>query len=430
MTNKIYITYDNNETVTYSFWKQFFLMSGVWVIGNEIENTKKHNLEAIKTECLHLYFLSKQNLPVIKDSKIKDNVFYFTNIKNCGSNALYKSRKDILPYDWKKKDTFINALDKITFKKKENYSNLLETYIGNSLWLSTWLYFELAYEGLTEWDTWILNNSKTSIGDLKNYLDKLEKKVKVKKSNSWNYKFMYLYCKYLETAIENRNPEERKEKVEDLFKDVNKLSLEYGWQPALCELCALIADLSPLKNKMAVLYYKEILENERNPEILYKLGKVYEKKYGDIEKAIKYYELADEAKTHYRARYKIGSYYEKRGEWKKAIIIYESIFEQLKNKTGKHLYNSTTTYDFEYYEKIMIKIRDIFRQKVAYKGNELDELINELKEKKVEYSHLEKMIHCMEKMSDTEKTEKEREHDFLENIMEHVQERIDLYYLK
>lgn len=34
------------------FWKQFFLMSGVWVIGNEIENTKKHNLEAIKTECL------------------------------------------------------------------------------------------------------------------------------------------------------------------------------------------------------------------------------------------------------------------------------------------------------------------------------------------------------------------------------------------
>lgn len=319
---------------------------------------------------------------------------------------------------------------KITFKKKETIVIFLKTYIGNSLWLSTWLYFELAYEGLTEWDTWILNNSKTSIGDLKNYLDKLEKKVKVKKSNSWNYKFMYLYCKYLETAIENRNPEERKEKVEDLFKDVNKLSLEYGWQPALCELCALIADLSPLKNKMAVLYYKEILENERNPEILYKLGKVYEKKYGDIEKAIKYYELADEAKTHYRARYKIGSYYEKRGEWKKAIIIYESIFEQLKNKTGKHLYNSTTTYDFEYYEKIMIKIRDIFRQKVAYKGNELDELINELKEKKVEYSHLEKMIHCMGKMSDTEKTEKEREHDFLENIMEHVQERIDLYYLK
>ena len=430
MTNKIYITYDNNETVTYSFWKQFFLMSGVWVIGNEIENTKKHNLEAIKTECLHLYFLSKQNLPVIKDSRIKDNVFYFTNVKNCGSNALYKSRKDILPYDWKKKDTFINALDKITFKKKENYSNLLETYIGNSLWLSTWLYFELAYEGLTEWDTWILNNSKTSIGDLKNYLDKLEKKVKVKKSNSWNYKFMYLYCKYLETAIENRNPEERKEKVEELFKDANKLSLEYGWQPALCELCALIADLSPLKNKIAVLYYKEIPEYERNPEMLYKLGKVYEKKYGDIEKAIKYYELADETKTHYRARYQIGSYYEKRGAWKKAIIFYESIFEQLKNKTGKHLYNSTTTYDFEYYEKIMIKIRDIFRQKVAYKGKELDELIDELKEKKVEYSHLEKMIHCMGKMSDTEKTEKEREHDFLENIMEYVQKRIDLYYLK
>ena len=241
---------------------------------------------------------------------------------------------------------------------------------------------------------------------------------------------MYLYCKYLETAIENRNPEERKGKVEELFKDANKLSLEYGWQPALCELCALIADLSPLQNKMAVLYYKEIPEDERNPEMLYKLGKVYEKKYGDIEKAIKYYELADETKTHYRARYKIGSYYEKRGEWKKAIVFYESIFGQLKSKTGKHLYNSTTTYDFEYYEKILIKIRDIFRQKVAYNGNELDELIDELKEKKVEYSHLEKMIHCMRKMSDTEKIEKENEHDFLENIMEYVQKRIDLYYLK
>ena len=94
------------------------------------------------------------------------------------------------------------------------------------------------------------------------------------------------------------------------------------------------------------------------------------------------------------------------------------------------MYNSTTTYDFEYYEKILIKIRDIFRQKVAYNGNELDELIDELKEKKVEYSHLEKMIHCMRKMSDTEKIEKENEHDFLENIMEYVQKRIDLYYLK
>lgn len=437
MTNKIYITYDNNETITYSFWKQFFLMCGVWVIGNEIENANNHNLEAIKTEGLHLYFLSKQNLPIIKNSEIKDNVFYFTNVRNCGSNALYKSRKDILSYDWKKKDTFINALDRITFKKKENYSNLLETYINNSLWMSTWIYFELAYEEPTKWDTWILNNSKTSIDDL----DNLEKKVKVKKSNLWNYKFMNLYCKYLETATENRNPEERKENVHSLLKYANKLSLERGWQPALCELCALIADLSPLQNKIAVVYYREIPEDERNPEMLYKLGKVYEKKYGNIETAIKYYELADEMKTHYRARYKIGSYYEKRGEWKKAIAFYESIFEQLKNKTGKHLYNSTTIYDFEYYEKIMIKIRDLFRQKVAYNGNELDELIDELKEKKAEHSHLEKMIHCMEKMSNTEpalintdgnteKTKKEREHDFLENIMEYVQKRIDLYYLK
>lgn len=436
MTNKIYITYDNNETVTYSFWKQFFLMSGVWVIGNEFENVE-NNMEETKAEYLYLYFLSKQNLSVIKDNKIKDNVFYFTNIKNCGNNALYKNRKDILPYDWKKKYTFINALDRITFTEKENYSDLLETYIDNSLWLSTWLYFELAYEEQTEWDEWIWGNSKTSIKQL----DELEKTADAKKSNLWNYKFMNLYCKYLRTATWSRNPEERKLKVGLLLQEANMLSAERGWEPALCDLCAAISDLSPLENKMAVVYYKEIAREERSPDVLYKLGKVYEKKYGNINSAIKYYELADEAKTHYRARYKIGSYYEKKGGWKKAIVFYESIFEQLKGKWGKYLYNSTTTYDFEYYEKILIKIRDIFRQKIAYSGNELDELINELKDKKAEYSHLEKMIHCMRKMSDTksvltnidgdsEKTEKQRESEFLERIMQHVQERIDSYYLK
>lgn len=98
---------------------------------------------------------------------------------------------------------------------------------------------------------------------------------------------------------------------------------------------------------MAVLYYKEILENERNPEILYKLGKVYEKKYGDIEKAIKYYELADEAKTHYRARYKIGSYYEKRGEMEKGNNLFMKVFlNNLKTKQENIYIIATTTYEF------------------------------------------------------------------------------------
>lgn len=35
MVTRIYITYDDSEAITYSFLKQFFLMTGVWVTGKK-----------------------------------------------------------------------------------------------------------------------------------------------------------------------------------------------------------------------------------------------------------------------------------------------------------------------------------------------------------------------------------------------------------
>lgn len=434
MTEKIYITYDNNETVTYSFWKQFFLMSGVWVIGNKYENTEKDILEKIEAESLHLYLLSNRNLSIIKKNTIKDNVFYLMNARHYGDDALYQHRKDILAYDWRKQFTFIDALNKIICEENVDYGKLLSIYINNNLWMSTWLFFELAHDQKTEWDAWILKNSEASIKSLKKFKGK---NVKVK--NLWNYEFMNLYCKYLKLAVKSRNPEERKVEVNQLLQEVNLLSEKNGWKPALCKLCAAICDLSPLENKKAVVYYKEILEYEKTPEILYKLGRIYEKIYGDIEIAKKYYELADEGEKCYRARYKMASYYETRGDWKHALFLYESIMEQFKNELSNLFYYSITVYDVEYYEKILIKIRDIFQQKFSYKGQELDNLIETIKNNIVDFSRLRKMIHCMRQMSNkisvlinidknSKNSEKQRENDFLKNVMSYVQKRIDIYF--
>lgn len=433
MTNKIYITYDRNETVTFSFWKQFFLMSGVWVIGNKIEDTgKKDDQEKIDSGYLHLYLLSKSNLSVIKENIVKDNVFYFMNLRHYNGNNLYQCRKDILTYDWKKQYTFINALEKITCEK---YRKLIKIYINNSLWLSIWLYFEVAYEKKTEWDDWILKNVKDAIRSLAKFEEK-----NTEAENLWNYKFMHLYCDYLETAIESRDVEERTEKVRVLLQKVMSLSMERGWQPALCDLCAAISDLSPLENKKAVVYYKELLEYEESPEILYKIGKIYEKKYGDIEMAMRYYKLANINNKYYRAKYKIASYYEKKGDWKHALFLYENIMERIRNELKDNSYHSTTVYDVEYYEKSLIKIRNIFSQKILYDGHELDGLIKNIRNDISEISCLAKIIHCMRMMANRnaiiagidkdngKKSEKKKENEFLKDIMGYIQERIDIYF--
>ena len=45
MVTRIYITYDDSEAITYSFLKQFFLMTGVWVTGKKMENIEVNDME-------------------------------------------------------------------------------------------------------------------------------------------------------------------------------------------------------------------------------------------------------------------------------------------------------------------------------------------------------------------------------------------------
>lgn len=437
MIKKIYITYDSNETVTYSFWKQFFLMSGVWVVGNKLENANKADFynDQIDEYYLHLYLLAEKSLFVIEENDVKQNVFYFIDERNYVANPTYHDRTDVLMYNWKQQNTFIDAIKKIDFREDIKYSKLLKIYIDTSLWLSTWLYFDLAYEKITEWDSWILDNSVMAIENLD-----ILKKTHVSRADSWHYEFMDLYCCYIRTAIENREYEDRKTQVQLLLERGNLLALESGWQPALCNLCAAISSLSPLENKVAIVYYKGILEYDKNSQIMYNIGKIYEKVYGDIEMAVRYYTRADENGRYYRARYKIASYFEQKGEWKKALAIYESIFKALGEKFENPSFNSVTVYDIEYYIKVIIKIKNILTQKFSYSGDGMDRLIEEKKEKIVNLSHLIRMVYCMRQMANKssvkinidknsmQKGEWQRTLEFLKDILKHVQRRIDLYF--
>lgn len=112
MVTRIYITYDDSEAITYSFLKQFFLMTGVWVTGKKMENIEVNDMEKGEMKYIHLYLVSKKNLNIIKERRVRDNVFYLT--KHIFYNdEIYKNRKDILIYNWNNKTTFVDALNKI-----------------------------------------------------------------------------------------------------------------------------------------------------------------------------------------------------------------------------------------------------------------------------------------------------------------------------
>ena len=106
MVTRIYITYDDSEAITYSFLKQFFLMTGVWVTGKKMENIEVNDMEKGEMKYIHLYLVSKKNLNIIKERRVRDNVFYLT--KHIFYNdEIYKNRKDILIYNWNNKTTFV-----------------------------------------------------------------------------------------------------------------------------------------------------------------------------------------------------------------------------------------------------------------------------------------------------------------------------------
>lgn len=431
MVTRIYITYDDSEAITYSFLKQFFLMTGVWVTGKKMENIEVNDMEKGEMKYIHLYLVSKKNLNIIKERRVRDNVFYLT--KHIFYNdEIYKNRKDILIYNWNNKTTFVDALNKIEEFKSESYGDLLKIYMKCNLWMVSWIYFEIAYEEKTEWSDWIFENCQKTINEL-------HKSVKLGNigNNIWKYKFMHLYCEFLMAAIEKQNGGYIN--VEKFLNSARELADIIGWQMALCNLCALISALSPLENKIALIYYKEILVYEESSEVLYKIGKIYEKNYGNIDMAVNYYKQATEINEYYRAEYKIASYHEQKGDWKQAIHLYDKIYIYLIERLMSNSYYSITVCDVEYLMKTLAKIRNIYKQKVAYNGNGFDKIFTNVRGKMITYSRLKNMVHCMHIISNkkslkpivdknnTLKTNKQIEEEILRSIVSYVQRKIDLY---
>ena len=161
-------------------------------------------------------------------------------------------------------------------------------------------------------------------------------------------------------------------------------------------MTAKICELSPVEQKFSVIYYQKMIEEMGcyNSEIYYELAHIYEKIYGNIKEAMRYYQKIHEMNgEYYRAEYKLALEKENRGELMEALLHYQHIFNITFNERSRHI----SAKNIEYYSKALWGIIRILNEKdVAEKLIGLFRKdIEELKKTNMTETQLEKIVYLM-----------------------------------
>ena len=101
---------------------------------------------------------------------------------------------------------------------------------------------------------------------------------------SWYYQYASLYCEYLQYGVD-RDAITRMRWSESLLEKCSGLAVTSGWSMALSLLAGRISLFTSTQNKNAGSYFKNILRYDVQAELLYEVGHIYEKAYGDKKRA-------------------------------------------------------------------------------------------------------------------------------------------------
>lgn len=376
---RVFVSYSKSEAVTFSFWKHFFQICGIWVTekalkGDEIEFSNEP----------HLFILGNEDIGCVKEQLINQHVYIVKD------NAKYKSllnkkRPDIFSIKrWDEKMPFAKVITALfNGKQATAIRELLEIYIETNLWEISWLFHEFAIEEKSLFDINILQGCTQA----------LEKLNKISKSElAWNYYYMKLYCLYIECKTKDRSLLGRMNNCQKLLAKCLALSEREGWNPILAILRAKIGEMSPTENKAAVNYYIFSLNYEMKANILYDIGYLFENIYGNNELAFQYYQRAYKCdKSYCRAAYKIAFFGEKNGEWMEALKTYYRIKQEL-NENEK--WPITSLQEIDCYYRCCNRIVRIYQSNIC--DNEtINDINKEMLAKTINNKSLDKLLHCM-----------------------------------
>lgn len=408
---KVYISYSAMRSVEYCFWKYFFEVCGIWVS----EEIITEDWEMDKTKVPQLVIMDK-----------KDETNYLEQsprIVYCvrKSANMPRTRKDIVRMEWWKKyyysvlvelfrgDRDLDCLMRLMgiFAGEINADLKVKTEEG--LWSATWLFHELAQSAeKKEWDRQIRDKAMETIETLLNTTEDILK--------SSYCQYAILYCKYLQCGV-NRSSINRMNQTKELLIECEKLADKMGWTPALLFLAGKMSLLTSAENKYAVNYFDRIIKYEARADLLYEIGHIYEKAYGNVKRAWEYYQLAyRQEPDYYRALYKLAVKLETEDRWMQAISVYNRV---RKIVAKKEKYDSISVRELEYEYKSCKNILRICRRYIDdYElQNSYRLRIRDMNQNTFNYIRLDKLIKKM--------FLKENQAQKKEEILEELQKKIN-----
>lgn len=381
MINKIFVSYSDSEKITWCFWKLFFQFCGIWVSEKRLEECELDNVQDA-----YLVIVGNSDKDKIKAKEEKD-IFYI--VKKNATLSKYKRRADAAEVDWLSGNThsFQKAISFLFAGKEEmgQIKKILELFNRNEFWGNLWLFQELAVKDKSCFDQCIVVSCEQMLESL--HKQKPE-------GDGWHLEYAKLYCEYMKICSGIRRLTERTTACRELIKKCEQLSMKNGWQPSLCMIMAKIQELSPAEGKFSLGFYKEALQYESKPEILYDIGHIYETMFGDEMRAEEYYiKSVQMDKNFYRGLYKIAFFSEKRGDWKRALNYYGTI-ESLLQKEEKPISIYKTMYLYKTQRRLLAIFQKFFAVETLVKGYSKN--IEEFPKKKImENSELDNLFHCM-----------------------------------
>lgn len=377
------IIYSQNENVAYCMWKYFFDSCGIWVISQTIEEyensqgEKEENQE--KEHIPTIYILSEDERHWISDTEQR-RVVYFTSL-DLWNRYPNKDRDDIIPIAWddKKKKVFCKyLLHKLVDDVNVSFylTDLIEYFFVYELWGNAWLYREINLEDTEVWDAQIYTSCQQ-------YLDNLQKKKDSIDNNRYE-NFTEIYYSYIRDGVRDKKSSKQIDNISELLYLCKKYILEYGDSPALYYLMGKICGLSSSERKTILLFYHNIPISDYTSEVLYTIGREYEKNYDDPKMAEAYYIKSYKMDKNYRAQYKIANKFDEQKEWQSALFFYENILNEIRKG---YSCDSITINDIEYEYKVMIRIAEIYKDYIKAPDmvenvkNYLQKLYNSLSER-------------------------------------------------
>lgn len=354
---KIKIIYDIKQKVEFSFWKYFFELAGIWV------TSERYDMDHIFTryeETKKIYVLSYDSEKMIPD-KSNNDICYIVRKK---SRKVDDSRNDLCRADWGDKLKFNKVVSWLYKEKaqKEELLSLLKAYCECNMWKYLWLFQEFSLDAgdIDRWGREIINVSQNFQRKIRTQLDK--------KRNMYA-DYANLYCQYIILAIAERLDGGKSEAIGRLAENVVELHKRRIDDSALYILLAKICSLNVDMNQWIKHYYERALKYNETYELLYKMGRIYEKGYGNWDKAIQYYHASYEVNPDfYRAVYKLGVEAEKGGRWKDAATYYYQLEKCLDDDLQ---YDQVSIKPMEYSCKVWNRMRYIYNKivSVAFMGH-------------------------------------------------------------